>query len=191
MPIPPSALIQPTICLLIEPASTISTISTVFWSVTRRPPSNSRLDAQLGQHGADLRAAAMHDDRVDARLLEQRDVAGETPGRAPVAHGMAAIFHHDRPVLVALHVHGRYAHSQPIINRTPPVGAAIGARAARQRGEKGLRRTAPAQARARRAGGGQAWHIDRRTRRGSSTRSARRMKKQELRGDLQGPELVI
>ena len=36
----PSALISATISLLIEPASTISTISTVFRSVTRKPPSN-------------------------------------------------------------------------------------------------------------------------------------------------------
>src|SRR5262245_59465011 len=34
------ALINATISLLIEPASTLSTISTVFWSVTRRPPSD-------------------------------------------------------------------------------------------------------------------------------------------------------
>jgi hypothetical protein len=38
---PPSLLMKPTICLLIEPASTISTISTVALSVTRRPAANS------------------------------------------------------------------------------------------------------------------------------------------------------
>jgi len=32
---------KPTICLLIEPASTISTISIVAASVTRRPAANS------------------------------------------------------------------------------------------------------------------------------------------------------
>ena len=35
---PPSALMEPTICLLMEPASTISTMLTVALSVTRRPP---------------------------------------------------------------------------------------------------------------------------------------------------------
>ena len=113
----PSALISATISLLIEPASTISTISTVFWSVTRRPPSNSRFDAHLGQHRADLRAAAMHDDRVDAGLLEQRDVAGEGLAERGVAHGMAAIFHHDRLVLVALHVGQRRGQQARLLRR--------------------------------------------------------------------------
>ena len=46
----------------------------------------------------------MHDDRVDAGLLEQRDIAGEGLAERDVAHGVAAIFHHDGLVLVALHV---------------------------------------------------------------------------------------
>jgi hypothetical protein len=41
--LPPSALIAMTISLLIEPASTISTTSTVRLSVTRRPARNSLL----------------------------------------------------------------------------------------------------------------------------------------------------
>ena len=41
--LPPAALMKPTICLLIEPASTISTISTVALSVMRRPAANSDL----------------------------------------------------------------------------------------------------------------------------------------------------
>ena len=41
--LPPAALMKPTICLLIEPASTISTISMVAASVMRRPPANSDL----------------------------------------------------------------------------------------------------------------------------------------------------
>ena len=40
---PPTAWIAPTICLLMLPASTISTISTVAESVTRRPSTNSLL----------------------------------------------------------------------------------------------------------------------------------------------------
>ena len=41
--LPPAWLMWLTICLLIEPASTISTISTVAASVTRRPPANCDL----------------------------------------------------------------------------------------------------------------------------------------------------
>ena len=40
-----------------------------------------RLHADLLEHGLDLRAAAMHHDRIDRGLLEQHDVAGEL--RAP------------------------------------------------------------------------------------------------------------
>jgi len=46
----------------------------------------------------------MDDDRVDAGLLQERDVAGEGAAEFDIAHGMAAIFHHDGLVLVALHV---------------------------------------------------------------------------------------
>src|SRR6516164_814116 len=41
--LPPASLMKPTIWLLIEPASTISTISIVAASVMRRPPANSDL----------------------------------------------------------------------------------------------------------------------------------------------------
>ena len=104
MALPPSAPIQPTICLLIEPASTISTISTVASSVTRRPALNSRLDAELVEHPADLRPAAMHHDRLEPRLLEEHDVLGEILGRGAVAHGVAAIFDDHDLLVVALHV---------------------------------------------------------------------------------------
>jgi len=46
----------------------------------------------------------VHDDRVDAGLLEKRDVAGESLAELRVAHCVTAIFHHDGLVLVALHV---------------------------------------------------------------------------------------
>ena len=36
-----------------------------------------RLDADLLEHGVDLRSAAVHDDRIDRGLLQQHDVAGE------------------------------------------------------------------------------------------------------------------
>ena len=38
------------------------------------------------------------------RLLEQRDVAGKGLAELEVAHGMAAVFHHDGLALVALHI---------------------------------------------------------------------------------------
>ncbi len=37
----------------------------------------------------------MHHDRVDAGLLEQRDIPGEGPSEFGIAHGVAAIFHDD------------------------------------------------------------------------------------------------
>ena len=68
-----------------------------------QPFSKLRFDAELAEHGADLRAAAMDDDRVDAGLLEQCDIARKGLAELGIAHGVAAIFHHDRLVLVALH----------------------------------------------------------------------------------------
>ena len=55
-----------------------------------------RADVEPLEQGADLRAAAMHHDRVHACLLDQHDVAGEGRGKLRVAHGVAAIFHHHR-----------------------------------------------------------------------------------------------
>ena len=66
------------------------------------------LDAELVEHGADLRAAAVDDDRLHAGLLQEHDVAGEGAGETGVTHGMAAVLHHDRLVVVALHVGQRF-----------------------------------------------------------------------------------
>ncbi len=63
-----------------------------------------RFDTELLQHGADLWAAAMHHHRIDARLLEQNHVAGETAAHALVTHGVAAIFHDHDGIVVAEHV---------------------------------------------------------------------------------------
>ena len=71
--------------------------------MTRKPPLNSRMNVEPLEQRADLRPAAMHHDRVHARLLDQHDVAGEGRGKLRVAHGVAAIFHHHRRVVVALH----------------------------------------------------------------------------------------
>ena len=61
--LPPSALIAMTISLLIEPASTISTTSTVALVGDAEAAAELRLDAELLEHLADLRPAAMHHDR--------------------------------------------------------------------------------------------------------------------------------
>ena len=110
--LPPSALIAMTISLLIDPASTISTTSTVCLSVTRRPARNSDLMPRRVEHLADLRPAAMHHDRPHAGGLEERDVAGKGPGELGVAHGVAAILHHDDLAVVAQHV-GQRRRDQP------------------------------------------------------------------------------
>ena len=63
-----------------------------------------RLDAELLQHLADLRPAAVHHDRLHAGLFEQHDVLGEILRGGAVAHGVAAIFDDHDLLVVALHV---------------------------------------------------------------------------------------
>jgi hypothetical protein len=46
----------------------------------------------------------VNDDRVDAGLLEKRDIRGERLAEFGVAHGVAAVFHDDRLVFVTLHI---------------------------------------------------------------------------------------
>ena len=62
------------------------------------------LELQPLQHAGDLRAAAVHDDRVHARLLEQHDVLREGRGQVGVAHGVAAELDDHGLLVVALHV---------------------------------------------------------------------------------------
>ncbi len=62
------------------------------------------LNFQPGEHGVDLRAAAMDDDRVDADLLEQRDIGAELGGEVFLTHGMAAIFDDDGGAGIAAQV---------------------------------------------------------------------------------------
>src|SRR5690606_38487142 len=52
-------------------------------------------------------AAAMHDDGIDAGLLQEGDIGREGFAEFGVTHCVAAIFHHDGLVLVALHVRQR------------------------------------------------------------------------------------
>ena len=66
-----------------------------------------RLDAELLQHRADLRTAAVHDDRIDAGLLQKHHVLGEVARLVLVAHRVAAVLHDDDRVVVAQHVRQR------------------------------------------------------------------------------------
>ncbi len=69
-----------------------------------QPVGELALDLQLVEQAADLRPAAMDDDGLDAGLLQQRDILGETVGERGIAHGVSAIFHHHDLLVVALHV---------------------------------------------------------------------------------------
>ena len=91
----PARVIRLATCLLTEPASTISTTSTMAASVTRKPVDEGGLDREPLQHGVDLWTAAMHDDRVHAHLLQQSDVAAKLDREVILAHGVAAVLHHD------------------------------------------------------------------------------------------------
>jgi hypothetical protein len=44
------------------------------------------------------------DDRFHARGLQERDVARESLGELRIAHGVAAVFHHDDLAVVGEHV---------------------------------------------------------------------------------------
>src|SRR5579871_1192028 len=59
-----------------------------------------RGDLELREHGADLRAAAMNDDRIDAGLLHQHDVLRKIVGGIAAGHGVAAILHDDGFLIV-------------------------------------------------------------------------------------------
>ncbi|QTK79802.1 hypothetical protein AT6N2_C2157 [Agrobacterium tumefaciens] len=62
-----------------------------------------RFNAHLAQHRTDLRTAAMHDDGVDAGLLQKGDVFRESLPERGITHGVTAIFYHDGLVFVFLH----------------------------------------------------------------------------------------
>ena len=61
-----------------------------------------RLDAEPVEHRGDLRAAAVHDDRLEAGEAQERDVLGERALQDVVGHGVAAVLHHDDLAVVAL-----------------------------------------------------------------------------------------
>ena len=60
------------------------------------------LDAEPVEHAADLRAAAVHDDRVEAGHPQEHDVLGERALEGVVGHRVAAVLHHDRLAVVGL-----------------------------------------------------------------------------------------
>ena len=99
---PPACWIEATIDLLIEPDSTISTTDMVASSVTRRPSRNSGFTSSLSSMRLICGPAAMDDDGVEAAHLEHDHVARELVRELRVHHGVAAIFHHDDLVVVAL-----------------------------------------------------------------------------------------
>ena len=66
-----------------------------------------RFDAELLEHGLDLRAAAVHHHRIDRGLLQQDDVAGEVARALLLAHGVAAVFDDDNLLVIALHMRQR------------------------------------------------------------------------------------
>ena len=66
-----------------------------------------RLDAELLQHHADLRPAAMHDHRIDAGLLQKHHVLGEVARLVLIPHRVATVLHHDDRIVVAQHVRQR------------------------------------------------------------------------------------
>jgi hypothetical protein len=89
--------------LLIVLARTISFTSIVAASVTRNPPTMV-LDAEPLQHLGNLRPATVNNDRVDANLLEQDDVAGERISGCRVAHRMAAVLDDEGAAGVTAHI---------------------------------------------------------------------------------------
>src|SRR5262249_38095985 len=80
-----------------------------------QPVGELGLDAETLEHPADLRAAAVHPDRIDRGLLEQDDVACELARQVLVAHGMAAVLHHDDLLVVALHVRQRFGQDAGLL----------------------------------------------------------------------------
>ncbi len=52
-------------------------------------------DAEAFEHRADLRAAAVHDDRMDAAVAQEHHVGGERFPQRVVGHRVAAVLDHD------------------------------------------------------------------------------------------------
>ena len=100
---PPAALIALTICLLIDAGQHHFDHLDGGCIGDAQAAGNSLLMSSRSSMRADLRPAAMHDHRLDARLLQHDDIAGEGLGELRIDHGVAAIFDDDRLLVVALH----------------------------------------------------------------------------------------
>ena len=61
-------------------------------------------NAQPVEQLADLRAAAMHDHRVEAERFQQDDIARKHGGQSFIDHGVPAIFHDDDLPDIALNI---------------------------------------------------------------------------------------
>ena len=73
-----------------------------------QPVHEFALDLQALEHRADLRATAVHDNRVHADLLEQHDVLRKRERQIVVAHGVPAELDHERLVVEFGHVGQRF-----------------------------------------------------------------------------------
>ena len=69
-----------------------------------QPADERGFDPELFQHRADLRPAAVDNHGVDADSLQQHDIFGKIALRLGIAHGVAAIFDHERLAGVALQI---------------------------------------------------------------------------------------
>ena len=74
-----------------------------------------RLDAELFEHGLDLRPAAVHHHGIDRGLLQQHHVPGEVAGGLLAAHGVAAILNDDGLLVVLLHVRQRFGEDARLV----------------------------------------------------------------------------
>ena len=59
-------------------------------------------DTEPFQHRADLRAAAVHDDRMDAAVAQEDHVGGESPPQRVIGHRVSAVLDHDDLVVQLL-----------------------------------------------------------------------------------------
>src|ERR1700728_1446085 len=73
-----------------------------------KPGGILRLHADPLEHRFDLRAAAVHDHRVDGGLLQEHDILGEFARQMFFAHGVAAVFDDNNFLVIALHVGQRF-----------------------------------------------------------------------------------
>lgn len=84
-------------------------------SVTRCPWRNSALDFQFAQHGVDLGAASVYDDRVYAHQLEQGDIEGKGLFEGFVRHCVSAVLDDDDLILITPQI-GQALDENPGLN---------------------------------------------------------------------------